>query len=48
MNLTEYIEKLYEKWDGTPENACEILRYINLAIKRQEIIDKDLLDYIKK
>lgn len=48
MNLIEYIEKMYEKWDGNPEQACEILRYINLAIHRKEITDKDLLKYIKK
>lgn len=36
MSTLEVIEKIYEKWDGTPDHACEMLRYINLVIAQEK------------
>lgn len=37
MNILTYIEKLYQKWDGTDEQASLILRQINLALHISKI-----------
>jgi len=36
MNILTLIEDLYKAWDGTPEDACKILRAINLSMRRSE------------
>lgn len=33
MNQIEYFEKIYISWDGTPDHASELMRYLYLANK---------------
>lgn len=33
MNLSEYLLEIYKKWDGTPEHAAILLRYLHMANK---------------
>ena len=33
MNQLEQIEKIYQKWDGTPEDATICMKYIYLVTK---------------
>jgi len=50
MKILEYIERVYQVWDGTDEHASICLRYIELAITRPELNvteDSTLLGFIE-
>jgi len=48
MTLTEYIKAVYEKWDGTEEQAAICLRYVNLAITRWDLAPDELMIFIEE
>jgi len=47
MKTLEYIERVYQVWDGTDEHASVCLRYIELAINRTKVEDDDLINFIE-